>query len=181
MTVLLRSLRVCGLQEANHTFNSKKGKVWINLEVGLQCPQPLLGNHYGHDQGNARQRRKIRRAAAHAKKVTEEVTEEPMEAVQVEEPNRDADKDARIDVTGASAQEVAYDTEQLTSDATEKRNIDLQSKIKLLEEKEKDMVEEHDFFLLNTFIVHIRHYYIVVSFQITLFPLPQPYLSSCLN
>ena len=58
-----------------------------------------------------------------------------MEAVQVEGTNRDAEKDAPLDVTGASAQEVAHDTEQFARDATEKRNIDLQSKIKLFEEK----------------------------------------------
>ena len=57
-------------QEANLTLNSKKGKVWINLEVGLQCPQHHRQGH-GQAEGNARQRRKIRRSAARAHVVDE--------------------------------------------------------------------------------------------------------------
>ena len=61
--------------EATLTVNSRNGKVWMNLHVGLQCPQPHHGGHAHHQgQGNARQRRNIRRAAARAATVTEEVT-----------------------------------------------------------------------------------------------------------
>ena len=99
-----KSLLASG-QEANLTFNSKKGKVWVQLEVGMQCPQPHLGAHHGHGQGNAREQRKIRRAAARAKKVTEDVTEVANVEDQVdEETTGDAEKDAQVDVPGSSAQ-----------------------------------------------------------------------------
>ena len=141
-------------QEANLTLKSKKGKVWINLEVGLQvqCPQH---HHQGHGQaeGNARQRRKIRRAAARAQVVAEEVTVEATEADQVEERNKDAEKDTPQNVTGASAKEVANTKELLANDSTVKRNIDLESKIKILKVKIKDMEEQREC-LNNTIAVN---------------------------
>ena len=60
--------------EAKLTVNTRNGKVWMNLQVGLQCPQPHHGGLVHHqDQGNARQRRNTRCAAARATTVTEEV------------------------------------------------------------------------------------------------------------
>ena len=61
--------------EAKLAVNSRNGKLWMNLQVGLQSPQPHPGGPAHHQgQGNARQRRNIRRAAARAANVTEEVT-----------------------------------------------------------------------------------------------------------
>ena len=136
-----KSLLASG-QEANLTFNSKKGKVWVHLEVWLQCPQPHLGAHHGHGQGNAREQRKIRRAADRAKKVTEDVTEVANVEDQVEETTGDAEKNAQVDVIGSSAQEVANQNEH--PDSSEMRNIDLKSKVKLLEGELKDLEEECD-------------------------------------
>ena len=127
-----KSLWASGHQ-AELKFNSKKGNVWINLEVGLKCPQPHLGGHQGHGQGNARQRRNIRRAAARATEVIEKVTE-----VADEETN----EDVPLNVSIASVQEVAATKEHLTNNFSEKRNIELTSKLKLLEEKVKAMEEE---------------------------------------
>ena len=113
--------------QAKLTFNSKKGKVWLNLQVGLKCHQPHLGDHQGQSQGNARHRRNIRRAAAraaaHAAEVIEEVTEAEIEA------------DPEIEENGASVQEVASNIEHLEDDSSEKRNNILKSEIKLLEKK----------------------------------------------
>ena len=127
-----KSLWASGHQ-AELKFNSQKGNVWINLEVGLKCPQPHLGGHQGHGQGNARQRRNIRRAAAQATEVIEKVTE-----VADEETN----EDVPLNVSIASVQEVAATKEHLTNNSSEKRNIELTSKLKLLEEKVKAMEEE---------------------------------------
>ena len=63
--------------EAKLAVNSRNGKLWMNLQVGLQSPQPQPGGfarHQGQGEGNARQRRNIRRAAARAANVAEEVT-----------------------------------------------------------------------------------------------------------
>ena len=47
----------------------------MNLQVGLQSPQPQPGGHAHHQgQGNVRLWRNIRRAVARAANVTEEVT-----------------------------------------------------------------------------------------------------------
>ena len=73
--------------EAKLAVNSRNGKLWMNLQVGLQSPQPHPGGPAHHQgQGNARQRRNIRRAAARAANVTEEVTKtEKAEVATVEE------------------------------------------------------------------------------------------------
>ena len=146
-----KSLLASG-KEANLRFKAKKGKVWVHLEVGLQCPQPHLGHHHDHGQGNARERRKLRRAAAHAKKVIEEVAKVANEADQVEETTRDAEKDSQVNLTGSSAQEVAKNNENLENDSVEMRNIDLETKVKLLEDEIKEMKEERDS-LRNTIAV----------------------------
>ena len=61
---------------------------------------------------------------------------------QVEETTGDAEKDAQVDVIGSSAQEVANQNEH--PDSSEMRNIDLESKVKLLEGELKDLEEECD-------------------------------------
>jgi hypothetical protein len=130
-----KSLLASG-QEASLTFNSKKGKVWVQLEVGLQCPQPHLGAHHGHGLGNARDRHKIRRAADRAKKVTEDVKEVANVEDQVdEETTGDTAKDAQVDVTGSSAQEVATNKEHHANDASEMRKLEFESKSETLGRK----------------------------------------------
>ena len=66
-------------QQARLTINSRNGRVWVNLQVGLRCPQPHhddgVPKHQGHGLGNSKQRRQIRRAAARAAKATEVVAE----------------------------------------------------------------------------------------------------------
>ena len=131
----------------------KERESMVHLEVGLQCPQSHLGDHHGHRKVNARERRKICRAAAHAKKITEDVTEGANGADQDEETTRDAEKDSQINVTGSSAQEVANNKEHLPNDSSEMRNIDLESKVQLLEGEIKDMEEERDC-LRNTITVN---------------------------
>ena len=98
------------------TINSKKGIVWVNLQVGLKCPQPHLGEHQGHRQGNARQRRNIRRAAVRATEVTEKVTKVASNG------DEETNKDTPLNVSITSVQEVAGNRENLENDSTEKRH-----------------------------------------------------------
>ena len=60
--------------QAKLTVNSRNGKAWINLEVGLECPRhrrhEAANQGQGHD--NARKRRKERRAADRAVVTAEE-------------------------------------------------------------------------------------------------------------
>jgi hypothetical protein len=111
-----KSLCASGHQ-ARLTLNSRKGQVWVNLHVGLRCPQPHQGggaNHHGPGHSNARQRRNIRRAAT----VTEEVTEAATNEDQVGERKEEAVEDSanpNID----EAEEVSSE-EMVTADVTEK-------------------------------------------------------------
>ena len=73
--IKFKNLWACG-HEAKLAVNSRNGKLWMNLQVGLQSPQPHpdgLARHQGQGECNARQRRNIRRAAARAANVAEEV------------------------------------------------------------------------------------------------------------
>ena len=108
------------VQEANLTLNSKKVKVWAAMP-SASSSRSWPGRR---ECQSARQRRKIRRAAAGAHVVTEEVTEVATEADEVDECNKDAEKDTPQNVTGASVQEVA-NTKELANDSTEKRNISI--------------------------------------------------------
>ena len=110
--------------QAELKFNSKKGNIWVNLQVELKCPQPYLGGHQDHGLGNARQRRNIRCAAARATEVTEKVTKVAMDA------DEEVNKDIPLNVSIASVQEVAANKEHCTNDSTEKRNLELTTKLK---------------------------------------------------
>ena len=93
------------------TFNSRKGKVWANLNVGLDLPlQPHHDGHHVKGHENARQRRKVRRAAARAAAVAATVTEEVTEIA-------DDDADVNPKVPGAPAEEVtAYEANQVDAE-----------------------------------------------------------------
>ena len=82
-----KSLWASGHQ-AKLSVNSKRGKVWINLRVGLESPEPHDGlvYHQGPVHGNARQRRNHRRASARAAAVTKEVTEDTASNAYVRRP-----------------------------------------------------------------------------------------------
>ena len=140
-----KSLWASGHQ-AKLMFNSKKGNIWVNLQVGLKYPQPYLGGHQDHGLGNARQMRNIRCAAARATEVTEKVTKVAMDA------DEEVNKDIPLNVSIASVQEVAANKEHFTNDSTEKRNLELTTKLKLFEEKVKAMEENES--LTNTIAVN---------------------------
>jgi hypothetical protein len=104
-----RSLCNSGHQ-AKLTLNSRIGRVWINLQVGLKCPKPHYGlhEHQHHSLGNAHQRHKIRHAAAYASKEAEEVIEPAVD------PVSDAVEDtANLNVAGATGKEVSTKYEDL--------------------------------------------------------------------
>ena len=106
-----KSLWTSGHQ-ARLTLNSRNGRVWINLQVGLKCPQPHHGvhDHQHPGLGNAHQRRKIRRAAARASKEAEEV----IEAATTVDPVSEAVEDtANHNVAGATAKEVSTKNKDL--------------------------------------------------------------------
>lgn len=92
-------------QQARLTINSRNGRVWVNLQVGLRCPQPHhddgVPKHQGHGLGNSKQRRQIRRAAARAAKATEVVAEK---ATTVDEAIENI---ANPSVDGASVKKVS--------------------------------------------------------------------------
>ena len=105
-----KSLCASGHQ-ARLTLNSRKGQVWVNLHVGLRCPQPHQGggaNHHGPGHSNARQRRNNRRAASRATRVTEQVTEVATDEDQVGESKEEAVEDnANPNIAEAAAAEIA--------------------------------------------------------------------------
>ena len=112
-----KSLCASGHQ-ARLTLNSRKGQVWVNLHVGLRCPQPHQGggaNHHGPGHSNARQRRNNRRAASRATQVTEAVTEVATNEDQVGEAEAAAAEAAEI--AESNVEEVSAEI-VVTSDVT---------------------------------------------------------------
>ena len=116
-----KSLCASGHQ-ARLTLNSRKGQVWVNLHVGLRCPQPHQGggaNHHGPGHSNARQRRNNRRAASRATQVTEAVTEVATNEDQVGEAEAAAAEAAEI--AESNVEEVSAEI-VVTSDVTNLEN-----------------------------------------------------------
>ena len=107
------------------------GNLWVNLQVGLRCPQPQhRGHHVGaadqvHGKSNARQRRKIRRLATRSDTATKDVA-----AAGAVEKTANAD---------ASVQE---DVIEEPLDNVEKENEDLEEENKSLKQKVKELEEE---------------------------------------
>ena len=106
-------------QQVRLTMNSRNGRVWVNLQVGLRCPQPHhddgVPKHQGHGLGNSKQRRQIRRAAARAAKATEDATT-------VDEAGEAIESIANPSVAGAFAEKVS------TKEEDPKKEVDEASK-----------------------------------------------------
>ena len=119
-------------QKAKLTIDSRNGNVWLNLQVGLRCPEPQHdvvgdpGHHQSHGKSNARQRRRIRRSAARSHTATEDVA---VTAGVVENTTK----------ADASVPEVVSEDTLAT---IEKEKEDLEEINKFLKQKVKDLEEE---------------------------------------
>jgi len=128
-----KSLSAFG-HKAKLTINSRNGNVWVNLQVGLRCPQPEQGHAGaaaaadGHGKSNARQRRKDRRSAAQS------ATASSTEGVDLAEGA--VETTAKAD---ASVNEAA--TEKSLANI-EKEKKDLEEEIIALKQKMKEVEEE---------------------------------------